>query len=197
MAVIESNIEKSHFVAKIGNATGIKEDAIWDDLKKVKVAANEQGLIDLENKTRENNEEPRLIRKDSILRRIIGILFWQESKEKPLISINKARETLDGIVGSKDFIELSKMTGDAKSELIFEAEAYYGSKQELEKELENLFSNIKEEYLKINLATAVKELSEAEKSKRGEDELKKILNKCQNLAKELEDFRKKGKQGYL
>ncbi|MEK7150366.1 MAG: hypothetical protein AAB736_02045, partial [Patescibacteria group bacterium] len=59
------------------------------------------------------------------------------------------------------------------------------------------FSNIKEEYLKINLATAVKELSEAEKSKRGEDELKKILNKCQNLAKELEDFRKKGKQGYL
>ncbi|MEK7157479.1 MAG: DNA primase [Patescibacteria group bacterium] len=197
LAVIESNIEKSHFVAKIGNATGIKEDAIWDDLKKVKVAANEQGLIDLENKTRENNEEPRLIRKDSILRRIIGILFWQESKEKPLISINKARETLDGIVGSKDFIELSKMTGDAKSELIFEAEAYYGSKQELEKELENLFSNIKEEYLKINLATAVKELSEAEKSKRGEDELKKILNKCQNLAKELEDFRKKGKQGYL
>lgn len=191
LAVIESNIEKSHFVTKIGNATGIKEDAIWDDLKKIKVVSDEQGVIGFENKNQENSSGQKLIRKDSILRRIIGILFWQESKEKPIISINKARETLEKIIGDKDFIELSKTMEDGKSELIFEAEVYYGNKQELEKELENLFLNIKEEYLKINLATAVKELSEAEKAKYSESEMEKILNKCQKLAKELEDFKKR------
>lgn len=193
LAVIESNIEKSHFVTKIGNATGIKEDAIWDDLKKVKISTSEQGFINSETKNADSNEKRQGLRKDSILRRIMGILFWQGSKEKPIISIEKTKEKLENIIGDKDFIELFKTMNDAKSELVFEAEVYYGDKQELEKELDNLFLNIKEEYLKINLATAVKELSEAEKAKCDESEMKRILNKCQKLAKELEDFKKKEK----
>lgn len=193
LAVIESNIEKSHFVTKIGNATGIKEDAIWDDLKKVKISTNEQNFINSETKNADSNEKRQGLRKDSILRRIMGILFWQESKEKPIISIEKTKEKLENIIGDKDFIELFKTMNDAKSELVFEAEVYYGDKQELEKELDNLFLNIKEEYLKINLATAVKELSEAEKAKCDESEMKRILNKCQKLAKDLEDFKKKEK----
>lgn len=193
LAVIESNIEKSHFVTKIGNATGIKEDAIWDDLKKVKISTSEEGFINSEIKSVGSNEKKQGLRKDSILRRIVGILFWQESKEKPIISTEKTKKNLENIIGDKDFIELSKTMNTVKDELIFEAEMYYGDKQELEKELDNLFLNIREEYLKINLANAVKELSEAEKAKCDEGEMKRILNKCQKLAKELEDFKKKEK----
>lgn len=193
IAAIESNMERSHFVAKISGATGIKEDAIWDDLKKTKYATDEQGFIDRESKTFKNNETPRLLRKDSILRRIAGILFWQEPKDKPLTSLSQVKKTLENIIGEKDFNELFKMPEDVKNELIFEAEIYYEDGHSLEKDLNNLILNIEEEYLKIKLTDAAKELNEAEKEKRGEEELKKILNKCQTLAKQLEDFKKKRK----
>ncbi len=193
IASVESNMEKSHFIAKISGATGIKEEAMWDDLKKINLVPNEQGVIGWEDKNPPKNDEPRLLRKDSILRRITGILFWQESKDKALISASKTKETLRNIIGEKEFNELSLMPEDIKNELIFEAEVYHENTQDLEKDLNNLILNIEEEYLKINLAGAVKELNEAEKAKIGEKEMLKILNKCQTLAKQLEDFKKKKK----
>ena len=39
VALLESSIERSHFVSLIAKRTGIKEDVVWDDLKKVKVSA--------------------------------------------------------------------------------------------------------------------------------------------------------------
>lgn len=96
-------------------------------------------------------------------------------------------------MSDKDFNELLQMPKSSKDELIFEAEAYYADKQAAEKDLSDLILSLEEEYLKIKLDSAVKELHSAERAKSGEEELKKILNKCQSLAKELESFKKRGK----
>lgn len=192
VAALESNIEKSHFIGKIADVIGIKEEAIRDDLKKVKSALGEE-LIGANIKPFRKEEEPPLLRKDSILRRIAGILFWQESKDKPFMSLDKMKENLKNIMSDKDFNELLQMPKSSKDELIFEAEAYYADKQAAEKDLSDLILSLEEEYLKIKLDSAVKELHSAERAKSGEEELKKILNKCQSLAKELESFKKRGK----
>lgn len=193
ITAMESNMEKSHFIVKISEATGIKEDTIWDDLKKIKLVPDEEGIISWESKTLKNDNKSQLLRKDSILRMIAGILLWQESKDKPLISVSKTKKTLENIIGEKDFGELFKMPENVKNELVFEAEVYYEDRHSLEKDLDSLILNMKEEYLKMELSNVMKELNEAEKVKRGEEELKKILNQYQTLARQMEDLKKKMK----
>ena len=56
-----------------------------------------------ENKTRENNEEPRLIRKIQFLK-LSEYYSGRNQRKTAHFPINKAR-ALDGIVGSKDFIK--------------------------------------------------------------------------------------------
>lgn len=192
IGALESNMEKSHFIAKIADSAGIKEEAIWEDMKKVKSVLGEESAGG-NGKTLEKNEEPQAVRKDSILRRIAGILFWQESKDKPFASLDKAKDNLKNIISEKDFNELFQTDKNSKDRLIFEAEVYYGNKETLENDLNNLILNLQEEYLKARLDSAVKELHSAEREKIDERELKKILNKCQTLAKELESLKKRGK----
>lgn len=193
VSALESNIEKSHFVAKIANMTDIKEDSIWEDLKKVK-SSSVEGYFEGGNAgIPRKDEEPPALRKDSILRRIAGIIFWQESKENPFASLNKAKENLKNLMGEKDFDDLFQTPKVSKDKLIFEAEIYYENKENAESDLANLILGLQEEYLKARLDSSVKELHEAERIKIGEEELKKILNKCQLLARELESLKKRGK----
>ena len=190
VSAIESSIEKSHFVAKIADIIGINEEAIRDDLKKVKLAQAEESNGASATASRKDGEPP-LLRKDSIFRKIAGILFWQESKDKPLPFIDKAKENVKKIIGEEDFSELFQSAESSKDRLIFEAEVYYGNKETVENDLDNLIFNLEEEHLKMRLDSAVKELHEAERAKIDEGELKKILNKCQMLAKDLENLKKK------
>lgn len=190
--VLESNMDKSHFVAKISDITGIKEDLVWDDLKKTKPAFTEQ-FVQRDAKTLIKDEGLPKIRKDSILKRIAGIIFWQELKDESFSYLHKAKDNLKNIIGKKDFDNLFQTSKISRDELIFEAEAHYGNKKTLENDLNDLILNLEEEYLKIELDLAVKELHEAEKIKIGEEELKKILNKCQSLAKQLENLKKRKK----
>ena len=192
ISALESNIEKSHFVTKIADTAQIKEESIWADLKKVRSAADDE-FASGNGKIFKKDDEPQAVRKDSILRRIAGILFWQELKDKPFASFDKEKENLKNIIGEKDFSELFQMSESSKDKLIFEAEVYYADNKAAEKDLGNLILSLEEEYLKIKLDSAIKELHDAERVKSGEDELRKILNKCQSLAKQLEGLKKIGK----
>lgn len=189
---LESNMEKSHFVKKIVVATGIKEEAIWDDLKKFN-SMGAGGSFDENYKTVGKDYEHQKLRKDLTLRRIAGIFFWQESKDKPIVSLDGAKNNLKKIIGEKSFNEMFQMDENSKEELIFEAEVYYENKEMAENDLRKLILNLEEEYLKIKLDSVVKELRDAERAKIEEIELKKILNKYQILAKSLENLKKREK----
>ncbi|MEK7066100.1 MAG: DNA primase, partial [Patescibacteria group bacterium] len=102
ISALESNIEKSHFVTKIADTAQIKEESIWADLEKVKTIAGDE-FAGGNAKILRKDDEPQALRKDSILRRISGIIFWQESKNKPFALLDKAKENLKNIIGEKDF----------------------------------------------------------------------------------------------
>jgi hypothetical protein len=75
-----------------------------------------------------------------------------------------------------------------KTDLIFEAEVFYGEGTNVKKDSMELLSNLKEEFLKEELERKMRELNMAEKG--GDVELSaKILKDCQILNGKIQDIK--------
>jgi DNA primase len=180
LALIESNIEKSHWVKKINEKTGIKEDAIWEDLKKVKI---EPGVAGVETKMGNFKDEVAVGRIDSIERRVIGVINWQEKDADKKIDINKTKDRVKEIIGEENFKKWEKAPEQTLNEATFEAEQYY-DKAKIQIVLDELLTELEKEYIKRELAEALAEMIKAEKEK----DLKKrdiMAGKCNELTKKL------------
>lgn len=62
IALLESSIEKSHFISLIAKRTGIKEDMLWDDLRRVKFSPTRKLE---EEKIRQETEVKKISRSDT------------------------------------------------------------------------------------------------------------------------------------
>lgn len=150
LAIIESSIEKSYFVKKIAEKTGITESAIWDDLKKVRV---EPGVAGAEVKTGNFKDEIPLNKADSIGRRILGIINWQEKDVEKVVDINKIRERVKEIIGEENFKKWLTVPDNILNEATFEAEQYY-EKKKLQAVLDELLMELEKEYVTKMLSEA-------------------------------------------
>lgn len=181
IALIESSIEKSHFVKKITETTGIDENAVWEDLKKIKI---EPGVAGAEVKTiHNNNDKIEILRKDSIERRILGIINWQAKDAEKVINIDKSREKVREIIGEENFKKWQATSEQILNEAVFEAEQYY-DKKKLLAVLDELLLELEKEYVKRDLSLALGEMIKAEKEK----DFKKrdiMAGKCNELTKRL------------
>jgi len=180
LALMESNIEKSYFVIKIANQTGISESALWEDLKKIKV---EPGVAGSEAKVVNFNNEVLLDRKDSIERRVLGVINWQEKSGEAISDTIKSRERVKQIIGEDNYKKWIEISPQIISDAIFEAEQYY-DKNKLPPVLEELLRELEKEYIKKELAVAISEMIKAEKEK---DNKKRdiMAKKCNELTKKL------------
>ncbi len=149
LALIESSIEKAHFVKKVSEKTGISETAIWEDLKKVKVESTASGA---EAKTLNFKPEEVVSKTDSIERRLLGILHWQEKDQHKMIDPEKEKERLKEIVGEDNFKKLMNASPQILNEASFEAEQYY-EPAKLPAVLEELLRELEKEYITRKLAT--------------------------------------------
>ena len=181
ISVINSAIEKAHFVKLISDKSGINEEAIKEDLKKVE---QELRFENIEvNNIKEKKEET--FRKDYIERKLLGIIFWQESIENSVLDYADLLNRFINITKKgKDFIDKEKIN---KEDLIFEAEVFYQNDNDLKKDTEELLSNLEEEYLREKLADNIRILKnydmegDNEKSKKILEEINEINNKIQNI----------------
>jgi DNA primase len=179
---LESSIEKMHFLKKISDMSQIPEQALKDDLKKI-----EQELKYEKEEIKEIKEsEKSIFRKDYIERRLLGILLWQSTLKEKIIDVEKILKELAEILNIKPDEVLEK-TNDDREDLIFEAEVFYGEDTNLNKEVEELLNNFKEEYLKEELFRKMQELHifETKKDNVKSNEILKeiniINNKIQNI----------------
>lgn len=184
LALIDGSIEKSHWVKKIHEKTGIKEDAIWDDLKKVRVVPGVDGA---ETKTFSTIREPETKRSDSIERRVLGIINWQESSLDKYIDLEKVKNRFKEIVGEDEYNKAISTSSDLKSEASFEAELSY-DKNKLKEIIEELLQEMEKEHLNKLFEKKRFELSKAEKD--NNIELQAVLAiECNNIAKKLSKFK--------
>ena len=180
LALIESSIEKSHWVKKINEKTGIAETAIWEDLKKVKV---EPGVAGAETKVPNFNDKLIVGRIDSIERRVLGVINWQERDLEKLIDIDKSKERVKEIIGEENFKKWQSAGEKILNEATFEAEQYY-DKKKIQAVLDELLLELEKEYVKRDLAAAMTEMIRAEKEK---DYKKRdiMAGRCNELTKRL------------
>ncbi len=180
VAFLDSNVEQMHFIKKISDFTGIKEQSLQEDLKKVikNIEPLQKEIIEIENNSRE------FARLDYIERKILGIIFWQKEKETSEFLFEEYIKDMTENTG----MAFEKMEGkykDKKDDMIFEAEIFYGQNANLKKDFMELVQNFKEEYFKEELGRRMKELQKAEIEK--DKELSaKILKECQDLNNKIE-----------
>jgi DNA primase len=160
---LESSIEKTYFIKKISETSGISQNALEDDLKRI-----EQELKYEKEEIKEAGEElNKLYRKDYIERKLLGIAFWQKD--------SKILEKLAGV---------SQKYENIKEDLIFEAEVFYTNNENLEKSVAEMFLNLEEENINEELNKKMLKLKQATDPEAGKiilQEINELNRKKENI----------------
>jgi DNA primase len=187
IVALQSRMEKAHFVAKIRDMTKIDEGAIWEDLKRLEKSMQVAGGTSTATPVAEISP---LSRKDSIERKVLGIVYWQESQEKPILDVHVLKKRLEKIMGNEIWSKILTDSLEKKPELIFESEVIYKDSEKIADEIEEMLNGLETDYLKREFAEVMKALEEAEKKKDGES-VTKLLAQCQELSNTLAKLSKK------
>jgi DNA primase len=181
-----SSIEKVHFLKRISDISGIKESALEEDLKKIEQESKFEKK-DIEITSEVKNQ---ILRKDYILRKLLGIVLWQQTLKEASVDGDKVLEELVKILNTKKEEILSSVS-DNKQDLIFEAEVFYGGGSDLKKDIEELLFNLKEEYLKEELMKKMRELyfAEEKKDQVGSTQILKEISEINKKIQEIKNSR--------
>jgi DNA primase len=163
---LSSSIEKSHFIKKISDISGVPQSALQDDLKTIE----QEFKYEKDEIVEATGLKQKMYRKDYILRKLFGIVFWQDTLKEKNIETKNILDELSKIL-NKDTGVLLGEVGDKKEDFIFEAEVFYGGipseilVSKIDQDVKELLFNLKEEYLKEELEKRMRELSQAEEQK--------------------------------
>lgn len=187
--LLNSSIERSHFVKNISEKTKIKEEAIWDDLKTMPkptggIQASTQGY----SAYSASSAPPQ--NRYSVPRSILGIIFWQEHVKSPVVSVSELKKRFEENLGKERVAVLEKEFEPDKEKLVFETEQYYNESEKLPSLIEELFLRLEEDKLKEELTTTITALKKAEEAK-NIAEIEVHLKHCQELSAKLADLKKR------
>jgi len=184
VALLTSTIEKAHFVKSVAQKTFIKEEALWDDLKRIEINPSDVQKI-------ESVSSAPTKRIEIMERRILGVVMWQREKKDKTEEVNlKELEQKIERIFEKSVEKLEKQFQQEKDLLIFEVESYYGGKNDLNKDIDYLLSGLEEEYLKQKFTTAMVNLQKAEQMKNEED-IERYLKKCRDISQQINNLKNK------
>jgi DNA primase len=117
--LIKSAIEQSHFISMLSKRTGIREELLWEDLKKVE---RKQGPSRIE-KPHLDKKVPTLSQREQIEERLAEIKLWR--KELPASFKKEETELMDNLSGiilrddlSRLSVELSSAEASKNSDLV-------------------------------------------------------------------------------
>ena len=179
--MLPSLVEQSHFVKKIAEKAGVREDPLWETLKRLpspKVFVEAKGNAPPSQK----GEGSR------ILRRLVMLLFFLDSLPEGKERCALLHSRIQSILGEPRLAEATRKLNQEREALLLEAEVRYGAAPPATKEEEELLSSLEEEDISAALTTAVDALARAERS--GEKEnAQKLLAECKSLSERLEKLK--------
>ena len=196
VSALESNIDKSYFVREISQRAQIKEESIWEDLKKIKPSYSPRPTADavsdlgaksqLESEAEKKRRE--CLRKDFLARRILGIVFWQETLDRPTIKVEEIKNKFKDVIGEDYFKELQNAFVGNKQELIFEAEVFYQNSDKILDDVKEILLHLKEDNLSEKLGQRMQALNVAEKEGK-HDEATHLLKECHELSQKINEIK--------
>lgn len=184
--MLTSSIEKNYFIKKISDLSGIPITALNEDLLKVEKESKYE-----KNETEEIlKDESIVFRRDYILRRLLGIILWQKTLTNTTFDAEKILKELSLIINESEGVILEKAKGN-EEDFIFEAEVFYGGLINIDKDVEELLLNLKEEYLREAISVKMRELSmfEQKKDKEKSSEILKEISEINNKIEAIKNSR--------
>lgn len=189
IAVLENEMDKAHWVALTAKNLQMKEEPIWNEVRKQKNSA-ESGFAnsaksDFKEKTNTRN------RKRLLEERIIGLAVWK--KEEVLAKILKERghelfsDELKPFVkfAAKETTEFPNEHQSYLNRLALETELLYGDKDiDYSGEIKDLFLNLECEHTKNLRASLAIDIQKAEKNGDQKD-LQRLIGEFNELSKKL------------
>lgn len=165
---LQSAVDQSHFITKIASSAGIKEDALWTEFKKLPEteSVTPTPTVNAVEVTNPN-------RKSVIEKKLLGILFWQEGKDKPSIDLEKFRKNLSEVLGKDVFLELVNNFQSNKNDLIFQAELSYERASNLDHEIEELLINLEIEVIDLKREEVMRRV-DSQKSKSSKEDIELV-----------------------
>lgn len=142
LARIKSSIDRAQFVAKIARLLGIGEEPVWEEVRRAAVFKKETTTPSTEAVG--NMSQTGSLRRGKIERKLLGIIFWQESMDNAMIETSKIKDAYRRIVGEDRYAGAIALDTAKKNEYIFEAEQLTPEleKSALKKEIEELLVNL-------------------------------------------------------
>lgn len=155
IALLKSSIDQGHYVGQVAKLLGIKEEPVWEEVKKSARTITIAPVAKTYNKNM-----VALSRRLRIGNLIQGILFSQEILEVPQIKdLEHARRRFEKLEEGPPYAEMP-----LRESLIFEAETRFQGEEKLEKELEELFQELEKEILNDKLLAKRAEIKQAEEA---------------------------------
>lgn len=188
--LLASSIEKSHFISLIAKRTGIREEILWEDLKRTKAPISPEIPSSDEIRGEITNNRPP--RKSNIEKRLVGIVFWQKTLPNPMLDVDSLENQIRTIVGDSYYLTLVESMTIEKESLIFEAESYFTNEENLRKEVIELLENLTDDILREELSVLIIELSQAELNK-NDDQISELGKKIESVYMRMRDLEGKKK----
>lgn len=181
VSLLNSPIDQGHYVSEIAKLLGVKEDPVWEEVKK----KTQETATTNESYKSVQHEKP-VSRQARIARIIEGALLWQEGLENAAV-----KDLAEYRARFAKLLEGSPPSEKRNSgELIFEAEARFQGSEQVEEELRDLLKSLEEEMLREKFTAKMAELKKAEEAK-DITQAEKLLAECQVISKELHTLTKK------
>jgi DNA primase len=187
LSYIQSEIERSHWVGEIAKRLNMREEPIWEQLKKMKL---KELKIEGDMEPRARTKTRRILLEE----RLLGIVFWRNDAkiipdEKKYLFSDKRRLLFENFLAKKAPDTEEKNYSDRLS---LETELCYTGigTEEFEKEMQTLLNDLEQESIREQLETIMADIKLLEA---GRDESKKLdekINEANELTKRLNGLKK-------
>jgi DNA primase len=184
--LLDSDTEKGRYVAQIADLIGTKEEYIMADVNKVKLDEEFKKIGEEQNDYIINRDiSDERLKKGSVERSLASIMTKQDVSLQEQI-----RAKIKDILSDNDFNKFESEFLEKKEELMFEADAYYGSldQNKINKEIDYLILSLKEEYFKNEINKLLFELKKAE-GDNNSDQIKAVSIRLNELMKKIEEVK--------
>jgi len=184
VASMSDKIDQAHFISRINKITQIPEKAIREELKKIEVNIEKE-----ENKVAANANRSRstIPRKEVITKTLKAIVLWQSSSKTPKINVEKLKDRIDILFGTKQNYNLEVTD---LQELIFRIEKVYTDESKLKDDIEELLLGLERELIYKTLGDITRDIRISEESG-NKIQTKKLMERHQKLSKRLDDIKQK------
>jgi DNA primase len=189
VAELQGNMERAHFVKKIGESLGVSEDAVWKDLETMPKKV--MGSVENTSSNKDTVDQGDTRRSRSIERKVVALVSWQEGLKEKNIDHGAFIAEVERILGKEKWMKILEFFSAQKNELIFEAEISYQNSEKLQQDVKEILFNLEEESLKDEFADIMGQLAIAERQKDESGSLS-LIKRCQEVSEKIAALKKKG-----